>query len=424
MKPNYELKPAMEKLGIKQLRAHQIKPIQTLKNGKDTIVIAGTSSGKSIIYQIPGLLQKEKLTIVVEPTLALIYNQVQFLREHDVKADYLDHFRTRRDIQKIYNQIQQKKLTFLYVTPERLQSKEFREVLEHTRIHMLVIDECHCMTEWGYTFREAYLQIGDFVDCLPDRPVICACSATLTEQNLAEIKHLLHIKDPKVCQSDLKRENLILLKKDVTQKEKKLEKRLEKRFDAVRKCIDKYHKNGSVVIYALTTGYVDALFHYLNDRYPDQVARYHAQIQPQSLRHKMELDFLQGERKIMVATSAFGMGIDVPDIELVLHFNTPLGLTDYIQQIGRGGRDQKTRCTCVLFYEENGDDAQIVHSFEKRAKDESRKAAAIIKDNYGRMQEFIHSTNCMMQDVLSYQGQTEEKTCKCCTCCARKRRGG
>ena len=178
------------------------------------------------------------------------------------------------------------------------------------------------------------------------------------------------------------------------------------------------------MIYALTTGYVDALYHYLNDWYPDQVVRYHAQMQPQSLRHGMELDFLRGERKIMVATSAFGMGIDVPDIEIVLHFNTPLGLTDYIQQIGRGGRDRKTRCTCVLFYEGNGDDAQIVRSFEKRAKNESKKAATIIKGNYERMQEFIHSTNCMMQDVLAYQGQIERKTCKCCTCCARKRRGG
>ena len=137
----------------------------------------------------------------------------------------------------------------------------------------------------------------------------------------------------------------------------------------------------------------------------------------------MELDFLQGKRKIMVATSAFGMGIDVPDIELVLHFNTPLSMTDYIQQIGRGGRNQKTRCTCVLFYEENGDDKKIVYSFTKRAEEESKKAASMIRDNYKQMQEFIHSDNCMMQDVLAYQGQIEKKTCKCCTCCARKRRG-
>ena len=345
MKPNYELKPAMEKLGIKQLRTHQIKPIQSLKDGEDTIVIAGTSSGKSKIYEIPGLLHKKKLTLVLEPTLSLIYNQVQDLQDHGVKADYLDHFRTKKDVQKIYEKIRQKELTFLYVTPERLQSKEFLEVMEDAWIDILVIDE------------------------------------------------------------------------------KNLEKRLKKRFKQVEKYINKYHDEGSVVIYALTTGYVDALYNYLNDLYPDQVVRYHSQIQPESLRHQMELDFLQGKRKIMVATSAFGMGIDVPDIELVLHFNTPLSMTDYIQQIGRGGRDQKTRCTCVLFYEENGDDAKIVHSFVKRAEDESKKAASMIRENYEQMKGFIHSSNCMLQDILAYQGQIEEKTCKCCTCCARKRRG-
>ena len=423
MKPNYELKPAMEKLGIKQLRTHQIKPIQSLKDGEDTIVIAGTSSGKSKIYEIPGLLHKKKLTLVLEPTLSLIYNQVQDLQDHGVKADYLDHFRTKKDVQKIYEKIRQKELTFLYVTPERLQSKEFLEVMEDAWIDILVVDECHCMVEWGYTFREAYLQIGEFLDKLSYRPTICACSATLAEENLKEIKTLLDMEDPKIYKSDLKRENLSMLKKDVTVREKNLEKRLKKRFKQVEKCINKYHDEGSVVLYALTTGYVDALYNYLNDLYPDQVVRYHSQIQPESLRHQMELDFLQGKRKIMVATSAFGMGIDVPDIELVLHFNTPISMTDYIQQIGRGGRDQKTRCTCVLFYEDNGDDAKIVHSFEKRAEDNSKKAAFMIRDNYKQMQEFIHSDNCMMQDVLAYQGQTEEKSCKCCTCCARKRRG-
>ena len=105
MKPNYELKPAMEKLGIKQLRSYQLKPIQSLKDGEDTIVIAGTSSGKSKIYEIPGLLHKKKLTLVLEPTLSLIYNQVQDLQDHGVKADYLDHFRTKKDVQKIYEKI-------------------------------------------------------------------------------------------------------------------------------------------------------------------------------------------------------------------------------------------------------------------------------------------------------------------------------
>ena len=221
----------------------------------------------------------------------------------------------------------------------------------------------------------------------------------------------------------MKRKNLVLLKKDVTSEKNSLEKRLKERFKALEKCVDKYHGSGSVVIYALTTGYVDALYNHLNERYPSQVSRYHAQIKPESLKHKMELEFLQGHRKIMVATSAFGMGIDVPDVELVIHFNTPLSMIDYIQQIGRGGRDQTINAHCVLFYDHNGDDGRIVKSFLKKADKTSKQAKQLLMQNYGEMRAFLESEDCLVQDVLRYQGQTEEKSCKCCTNCAKHRRG-
>lgn len=310
-------------------------------------------------------------------------------------------------------------MTFLYVTPERLQSHRFLETMQDTGINMIVIDECHCVTEWGYTFRDAYLQIGEFIDTLPQRPVICACSATIPDNRLDEIIELLHLENPNIYRSDLSRKNMVLLKKDVTSNKKSLEKRLNERFELLDKYIDKYHNNGSVIIYALTVGYVDAIYNYLNKQYPDQVACYHAQMKPESQRHKMELEFLQGKRKIMVATSAFAMGIDVPDIELVLHFNTPVSLTDYIQQIGRGGRNQQLCAHCVLFYDDNSDDAKIVKSFAKRA---AKGATAMIVENYTEMRAFIDSKNCMVQDILAYQGQVEDKSCKCCTVCARKRR--
>ena len=136
----------------------------------------------------------------------------------------------------------------------------------------------------------------------------------------------------------------------------------------------------------------------------------------------MELDFLQGTRKIMVATTAFGMGINVPDIELVIHFNTPISMIDYIQQIGRGGRDEKIRAYCVLFYDHNGDDKQIIHSFIKMAAKKGEQAVEVLKANYAAMKSFLESGNCMVQDILAYQGQAEEKTCKGCTNCAKNRR--
>ena len=422
MKPDYILKPGMELLGIEKLRIHQVKPIQSLLKGKDTVVIAGTASGKSLIYHMPALVHSDKLTLVIEPTLSLIYNQVQSLREHGIEADYIDHFRAKKDVDAVLRKVKEGRLTFLYVTPERLQSKSFQKSILKAPINLVVVDECHCVTEWGATFRDAYLEIGAFIDMLPERPTVCACSATLPEDRLSDIIALLHLHEPNIYRSDLSRKNFILLKKDVTSKDKHLEDRLKKRFEAMEKCIKKYHSDGSVIIYALTTGYVDAIYNYLNEKYPDQVACYHAQMQPESRKHQIEMNFLQRNRKIMVATSAFGMGIDVPDIELCIHFNTPISMMDYIQQIGRGGRDGTTRTYCVLFYDRNGDDKRIARSFIKKAAKQSDQAAEFMEENYSDMEAFINSDKCLTQEVLAYQGQIEKKTCKCCTNCAKNRR--
>ncbi len=421
MKPNYEWKTAMNLLKIKHLRKGQIKPIQSLMDGNDTFTVAPTSFGKSAIYQIPALCHSDELTIVIEPTLSLMHNQVQTLKEHGTSAEYIDFLRKPKDIAAILNKVKRGKLTFLYITPERLQSKYFQEAIRQSNLYMLVIDECHCLTEWGYTFREAYLGIGNFIDSLPKRPIIFACSATILDDKQEEIINLLHMRNPKTFCMNLKRDNLILIKKDMTSDKKSLEAHLQERFKMMAKYIRKYRKDASVVIYALTTSYVDAIYNYLSDLYPNEVVKCHSQIKPDKLKHQMEMDFLTGKKKIMVATTAFGMGIDVPDVELILHFNIPISMTDYIQQIGRAGRDGR-KAHCVLFYDHNGDDDKIIASLIKKSA-ENPKALAIMKKNHQQISEFIDSTNCMVQDILSYQGQKETKFCKCCTNCAKKRRG-
>ena len=415
------LKSALKQLGLDKPRKAQIIPMNTLDAGQDAIIIAATGSGKQIIYETVGLAHSDKLTIVIEPLLALIYNQVQTLQDHGVSADYIDMTRSKEDIDKILNKARKGKLNFLYVTPERLQSHSFIEAMQHLDIFMVVIDECHSITEWGYTFRDAYLHIGDFIGKLKHKPVICACSATISADSLNIIHDSLHMDKPAMLRSDLRRDNLILLKKDVTCNKKTLEARLEFRIKKLCKLIDKYHKNGSVLIFAQTTAYVDALYNILRERYTDEVTRYHSRVKPE--RHKKELlfDFLQGERKIMIATSAFSMGIDVSDIELVVHFNAPVSMTDYIQQIGRAGRDGR-KAHCVLFYDQNGDDDAISNSFIKKAKKQSPKAAKTIKSKLNQVHNFIYSDNCMVNDILEYQGQHEVKTCKRCTACAQKRR--
>lgn len=415
-----DIKQALHQLGFAKPRKHQVAPIRSLTDGQDTIVIAGTSSGKTAIYQTAGLVL-QGLTVVVEPLLALIYNQVRDLQYRNIPADYIDSTRTKADVDKILCKAQKGKLAFLYVTPERLQNKSFISEMRQTNLTMLVVDECHCITEWGYTFRDAYLCIGDFIQNLPHKPVICACSATILDGNVDTIAQSLHMRHPAVFRSDLKRNNLILLKKDVTSSKKDLEKRLESRLKALKHCIKKYRCDGSIMIYALTTAYVDAIYNFLEDIYPGQVARYHAKIQPEKLKRQMEMDFLKGKKKIMVATSAFGMGIDVLDIELVIHFNTPISMTDYIQQVGRAGRDGR-KARCILFYDQNGDDAKIVNSLRKKAAQTSKKAADTIKAHYKQMQDFLSDTSCMRNAVLRYQGLDEQTICKCCTNCARERK--
>ena len=415
------LKSALKQLGFDKPRKAQIIPMNTLDAEQDAIVIAATGSGKQVIYETVGLAHSDKLTIVIEPLLALIYNQVQTLQTHDVSADYIDMTRSKEDIDRILHKARKGRLNFLYVTPERLENHAFIETMQHSDIFMVVVDECHCITEWGYTFRDAYLHIGDFINKLKHKPVICACSATISADSLNIIHDSLHMDKPAVLRSDLRRDNLILLKKDVTCQKNTLEERLEFRIKKLCKVIDKHHKVGSVLIFAQTTTYVDALYNILEEIYPDEVTRYHSRVKPERRKKQLLFDFLQGKRKIMIATSAFSMGIDVPDIELVVHFNAPISMTDYIQQIGRAGRDGR-KAHCVLFYDQNGDDDAISNSFIKKTKKQSPKVAKVIKAKLSQVHDFIHSDSCMVCDILEYQGQHETKTCKRCTVCAQKRR--
>ena len=415
------LKSALKQLGYDKPRKAQIIPMNTLDAEQDAIVIAATGSGKQVIYETVGLAHSDKITIVIEPLLALIYNQVQTLQDHGISADYIDMTRSKEDIAKILNKVRKGKLNFLYVTPERLQNHAFIEAMQHSDIFMVVVDECHSITEWGYTFRDAYLHIGEFIDKLKHKPVICACSATIPENSLNTIRDSLHMNKPAILRSDVRRDNLILLKKDVTCQKKTLEERLEFRIKKLCKVIDKYHKDGSVLIFAQTTTYVDALYNILEEIYPGDVTRYHSRIKPERRKKQLLFDFLQGKKKIMIATSAFSMGIDVPDIELVVHFNAPISMTDYIQQIGRAGRDGR-KAHCILFYDQNGDDNAISNSFIKKAKKQLPKVAKVIKAKLSQVHNFIHSDSCMVNDILEYQGQHEVKTCKRCTACAQKRR--
>ena len=410
------IKTALKELNYSDRNKQQIKAIKSLSDGNDTFIIAGTAFGKTAIYTTAGYMNKDKLTIVIEPLLALMHNQVYTLQSKGIKADYIDH--TRKDNDCVINKAIKGKLNFLYVSAERLQSKSFIKQIIKADMEMVVIDECHCITQYGYTFRDAYLKISDFIAKLKNRPIICACSATVSKEDIDKIIDSLDMKNPNIIKSNLKRSNLTLIKKDTTYHNKSKEKQIIHRIKILKKQIKEYYSDGSVIIYCLTKDNVDLLFNILDEKYPNQVVKSHSGIEPAKLKNQMEMDFLTGKKKIMIATSTFSMGIDMPDIELVVHYNSPISMTDYIQQIGRAGRDGRT-AHCVLMY--NKSDDEIVNALKNN--NQFKDAKKIISKQYKDVKAFINSTNCMNIDILEYQGEEQINVCKKCTCCARNRRG-
>ena len=420
MKTTDKLKHAMNKLCIETLRQHQIKPINSILAGTDTLVISPTGSGKSAIFQCAALVMYEKTrswTLVVEPTVSLLLDQVEKLNQLGIGAQFISSTHpmetTGITYQTSSGYSQQLKLDtpFLYVTPERLTSHSFRKAIAHNPPGMVVIDEAHAILDWGYTFRSSYLKISDFISELKCRPVIAAFTATAPAEYREELCHLLHLRRPEIFVNSLMRPNLILLHENCS------ELSLKQRLSKVKYNIKKYGKDGSIVIYCATRKYVDMVSNYLTKQFPHEIAKCHAYMTTEK-REKNEVAFIRGKKRIMVATTAFGMGVDVPDIRLVIHFDLPLSVIDYYQQIGRAGRDGK-KAHAVLLYHPN-DIGLAKHIVLKEGlTDEVKKWLA------GRIQEMAdlaESHSCIMQQLLSALGEKNPNTCRHCTNCQRKRK--
>ena len=186
MKIKKSVKEAMERLQIKKLRRNQIKPINSVLDGRDTMVIAPTSYGKSLLYQIPAIVNSKKLTVVIEPLLALIHDQVEKLQGLGIAAFYLDSTQSKPEQRRVMELLDEGKVTLLYIAPERLETGILLLLEQHNKIGLVVIDECHCVVSWGYAFRESYLEIGKWIGCLRKRPVILALSAKIGRASCRE----------------------------------------------------------------------------------------------------------------------------------------------------------------------------------------------------------------------------------------------
>ena len=401
MKFCYSCQSAMKQLGQKELQNHQIKPINHILNAEDALVIAPTGSGKSLIYQIPALVHNDNLTLVIEPTLALMHDQVKTLKKCGVDAEYIDSSISGSEWLERMDQLAHKRITLLYITPEKLQNLD----LAGNTIGMIVIDECHCVLDWGYSFRKAYLQIGTYIKNLKKHPIVVALTATADEKDRKHIAKLLGMNNPKCYVSSLYRKNLIFVKEYASSKK---EKQL-----ILNKYLKKYHKN-STIIYCNSRRAVDAVYESVSKSHPKDVVKYHAGMNIEARTKSLD-SFLCGHSHIMVSTTAFGMGIDQSDVDLVIHFNMPLSMIDYYQQAGRAGRKEQ-QAHCILLYSDDDYyvDKAIINSIEHLP---ARQRALSRLDS---MRDFCQDTeHCMVKTLLAELGEQHVKDCNQCLNCQK-----
>ena len=420
MKLKSSIKSAMKQLKIDTLHKHQIEPINSILDGQDTLVIAPTGSGKSAIFQIPALVmlrQTGSWILVIEPTISLMEDQVQTLTQKRIPAQQISSHHPAKsqacvriddrwvNIPRVQNQI-------IYITPERLETASFRKAAKRTPPSLVVIDEAHCVLDWGYTFRSSYLKIGKWLSTLKKRPVVAAFTATAPDSYRSEICSLLGMKQPNIYVNSLERSNLILIREDCSGMD------IRHRLSRLKYQLKKYGKNGRVVIYCSTRKYVDMVTNHLSEPFSGEVVKCHAYMDADK-RQRHEMQFINGKKRIMVATTAFGMGVDVPDIRLVIHFNLPLSVIDYYQQIGRAGRDDK-KAHCVLLYAE--EDRKLNANILCK-EDYNEALQQLLLDRLDEMIQILTGDGCIMQQVLTVLGEKKPNTCRHCTNCQRKRRG-
>lgn len=216
MKLRPSVKEAMKLLHIEKLKKKQIKPINAILDGHDTMVIAPTSFGKSLIYQIPAVIQRDAITIVLEPLLALIHDQVQKLQSLGISAAYLDSTQSKAERKSVMESLRNGEVQILYLAPERLDTGILSQIEKNNKIGMIVVDECHCVVSWGYSFREAYLKIGEYIDRLKKHPVVVALSATALPEDRPMIMELLSKREVKTFEESLYRSKLTLMKHTVS----------------------------------------------------------------------------------------------------------------------------------------------------------------------------------------------------------------
>ncbi len=384
--------------GYKEFRPGQEQVIENILEGKDVLTIMSTGSGKSICYQVPALIL-EGITIVISPLISLMKDQVDAMKEMGIPCAYINSSLSTMEFNGVLQGIKEGSYKVLYIAPERLDSNEFCNVAAGIKISQIAIDEAHCVSQWGHDFRSSYRRISSFIDRLSVRPIITAFTATASKEVRQDVVKLLRLQDPKIFITGFDRENLSINIIKSENKKKYLLKYLES------------NKGQSGIIYAATRKEVDNVYRELSAK-GYSVSRYHAGLSDEERKTNQE-EFIYDRIKIMVATNAFGMGIDKSNIRFVVHFNMPKNIEGYYQEIGRAGRDGE-KSDCVLLFAP-GDIHTQKYLIEVGIENPDRK-----NNQYKALQQmvdFVYSNDCYRKYILNYFGDNYDKDCGNCSNC-------
>lgn len=385
--------------GYEDFRPGQKKVVESLLNRNDTVAIMPTGAGKSICFQIPALLF-EGVTLVISPLISLMKDQVDSLRQLGIAAVYINSSVSKAQLYKDLQDISASFYKIIYIAPERLTSEYLPDSFKNLNISMVAVDEAHCLSQWGHDFRPSYRNILNFTNSLRIKPIISAFTATATPEVKTDIINLLGLKQPNVFVTGFDRPNLYfsVLRGEV--KDKFV-------IDYVKK-----HQDEAGIIYVGTRKDVDALQVLLEIK-GIKAGRYHAGMTDEE-RNQMQEDFLYDNLSVMVATNAFGMGIDKPNVRYVIHYNMPKNMEAYYQEAGRAGRDGLSG-NCILLY--SPQDTQL----QKFLISKSTESEIRQQLEYKRLQsmvDYCHTPQCLRAFILHYFGEFDvEEHCDNCSNC-------
>ena len=394
--------------GYDSFRQGQESVINAVLDGRDILAVMPTGAGKSLCYQVPAMLLSG-ITLVISPLISLMQDQVKALNEAGVDAAFINSSLSEKEMHDTFKNASKGQYKIIYVAPERLMSEGFVRLAKGIEISMITVDEAHCISQWGQDFRPSYMDIAEFVNVLDKRPIISAFTATATQNVREDIICSLGLTNPYFLVTGFDRENLFFQVDKPQSKDRFILDYLDR------------HKGESGIIYCATRKNVDSLYTLLKKR-NISVAKYHAGMSIEE-RKQMQDDFVFDYTSIVIATNAFGMGIDKSNVRFVIHYNMPSSMENYYQEAGRAGRDG-LNSECILLFSPQD---IIINRFLLEHKDFSEidpmDAMTIREGDIKRLQimeGYCYTTECLRNYILKYFGEDPQKPCDDCGNCLRQ----